>query len=463
MLSISLAGESASQDEKSEYLDLVQKSRSELQEKIMQFAAERQAFEHRLKTAQQTIDQQHIELQQIRNSSVLPTSTILVSSFLPSRAARLGSTLGTLKGQVISLRQSYNDEIQALWVSVGKSMEAILSIAKAESTRNRTQITQLHHDATILSSRNSELESAMSKDAVVYEAAEAALVFERVRWENRVFELQDCLNKAENSVFSLNFSIDELKESLKAVNAQLLAQQLRMAGLLGTLCPLFSPNDHVLSTMTDGLCPNIFVLRMCCRICSQHNPEFSAALLSHFDFLPPDSVGGSSANQASEFHESALKLHQARVGPTITFSLQLLYNSIQEAIRSKSQATSDIHARLLASNSATFTLEVSHRRCFALRFFSMIFSGRKAALRTARRGAQEYSCKFLLHFVFLIIFSGQSQAQSSNNAVFSVENANVRCFPFDCSPVDDLMQLKQQLRELESRLERQAAQVFPCF
>jgi hypothetical protein len=222
------------------------------------------------------------------------------------------------------------------------------------------------------------------------------------------------------------------------VNAQLLAQQLRMAGLLGTLCPLFSPNDHVLSTMTDGLCPNIFVLRMCCRICSQHNPEFSAALLSHFDFVPSDSVGVSSANQATEFHESALKLHQACVSPTITFSLQLLYSGIQEAIRSKSQATSDIQACLLASNSATSTLEVSLRRCFALRLFSMSFSGQKAALGAKRGGAQEYFFDFLLHFVLLIIILGHLQAQSSDNAVYSIENANVRGFPIDCSPVDDL-------------------------
>ena len=436
MLSMSLAGESASQDEKSENMDLVLKTRSQLQEKSMQFAAERQAFEHRLKTAQETIDQQNIELQQIRNFSVMTSDTIVVSSLLPSHAARLGSALGTLKGQVVSLRQSYNDEIQALWVSVGKSMEAILSIAKAESTRNRTQITQLQHDATILSSRNSELESAMSKDAAVYEAAEAALIFERVRWENRVFELQDCLKKAESSVFSLNSSIDELKESLKAVNAQLLAQQLRMAGLLGTLCPLFSPNDHVLNTMTDGLCPNIFVLRMCCRICSQHNPEFSAAILSHFDFVPSDSVGVSSANQATEFHESALKLHQACVSPTITFSLQLLYSGIQEAIRSKSQATSDTQASLLA-NSATSNLEVSFRRCFPLRLFSTAFSGQKAAFGAKRRRAQEYFLNFLLHFLLLIIVSGQLQAQSSDNAVYSIENANVRGFPIDCSSVDD--------------------------
>jgi hypothetical protein len=436
MLSMSLAGESASQDEKSENMDLVLKTQIQLQEKSMQFAAERQAFEHRLKTAQETIDQQNIELEQIRNFSVMSSDTIVVSSRLPSHAARLGSALGTLKGQVVSLRQSYNDEIQALWVSVGKSMEAILSIAKAESTRNRTQITQLQHDATILSSRNSELESAMSKDAAVYEAAEAALIFERVRWENSVFELQDCLNKAESSVFSLNSSIDELKESLKAVNAHLLSQQLRMAGLLGTLCPLFSPNDHVLNTMTDGLCPNIFVLRMCCRICSQHNPEFSAALLSHFDFVPSDSVGVSSANQATEFHESALKLHQACVSPTITFSLQLLYSGIQEAIRSKSQATSDTQASLLA-NAATLNLEVSFRRCFPLRLFSTAFSGQKAAFGAKCRRAQEYFLNFLLHFLLLIIVSGQLQAQSSDNAVYSIENANVRGFPIDCSSVDD--------------------------
>jgi hypothetical protein len=51
----------------------------------------------------------------------------------------------------------------------------------------------------------------------------------------------------------------------------------------------------------------------------------------------------------------------------------------------------------------------------------------------------------------------------SNNAAFSIENANVRCsillsLHFDCSP-----QLKHQLHELQLRLERQAAQVVSRF
>jgi hypothetical protein len=131
-----------------------------------------------------------------------------------------------------------------------------------------------------------------------------------------------------------------------------------MAGVLATFCPIFLPNDHVLSTLTDGLCPNTFVLRMCCRICSEHNPEFSAALLSHFDFVPSESMS-SSANQASEFHECSLKLRQASVTPTITLSLQLLYSGIREAIRTKSQPPSDFEARLLASAAATSNLEVA--------------------------------------------------------------------------------------------------------
>jgi len=67
------------------------------------------------------------------------------------------------------------------------------------------------------------------------------------------------------------------------------------------------------------------------------------------------------------------------VSPTITFSLQLLYSGIQEAIRSKSQATSDAQASLLA-NAATSNLEVSFRRCFPLRLFSTAFSGQKLRL-----------------------------------------------------------------------------------
>ena len=82
--------------------------------------------------------------------------------------------------------------------------------------------------------------------------------------------------------------------------------------------------------------------------------------------------------------------------------------------------------------------EESLRRCFALRLFSMSFSGQKAALGAKRRRAQEYFLNFLLHFLLLIIVSGQLQAQSSDNAVYSIENANVRGFPIDCSPVDDL-------------------------
>jgi predicted nucleic acid-binding Zn-ribbon protein len=373
MLSMSLASESAFQDEISEEKDHVQQIQNQVQEKSMQLAVLQQAHELQLKSAQDTIDQQNAELQRIRDLSVRSTDTLISASHLPVLAARFRGMLGSLKGQVISLRNSYNDEIQALWVCMGKSMEAILSIANAESSRSRTQIIQLQHDITTLGSRNSELESAMSKDAAVYEAAEAALIFERVRWETRTLELRESLEKAENSVSSLNASVNGLKESLKAVNAALLAQQLRMAGVLSTLCPLFLPNDHVLSTLTDGLCTNIFVLRMCCRICSEHNPEFSAALLTHFDFAPSDSLGAS-ANQASEFHESSLKLRQASVGPTITLSLQLLYSGIMEAIRSKSQLTSDFEARLQSSAATTSTLQVRPPQTVYLSLYIMLSS-----------------------------------------------------------------------------------------
>jgi len=386
MLSMSLAGESESQDSKSEDKDLLRQIQMQLQEKSMQLAVQQQTHDHELKSAQETIDQQKAELQRVRDSSIQKADTDVSFSVVPAHAARLGRALGTLKAQMISLRQSYNDEIQALWVSVGKSMEAILSIAKAESARNRTQIAQLQHDISVLSGRNSELENAMSKDAAVYEAAEAALIFERVRWDTRHIELQDALVKAENGILSLNASVSGLKESLKVANEQLLAHQLRMAGLLSTLCPLFLPNDHVLSTMTDGLCPNVFVLRMCSRICSEHNPEFSAALLSHFDFVPSDSMGAS-ANQASEFHECAMKLRQASVAPTITLSLQLLYGGIREALRSKPQTTSDTEARLLASTSVTSNLEVNrpHRFCQA---FLNPFTDSKITSRTIRSGAE---------------------------------------------------------------------------
>jgi hypothetical protein len=200
----------------------------------------------------------------------------------------------------------------------------------------------------------------MSKDAAVYEAAEAALIFERVRWETKIYELQDCLRKAENDLSTLNFTNQELTESLNAVNKQLLTQRLRAAGILATLCPLFQPNDHVLSTMTDGLCPNIFVLQMCSRICSEHNPEFSSALLSHFDFVTSDSTG-TTALQASEFHECAVKLRQANVSvtPAVTLSLHILYSGILQAILSKSQSTSDFEAQLQATNLAATNSEVN--------------------------------------------------------------------------------------------------------
>jgi len=357
MLSNSLVSES-SNDEKAQERQLMLKFQNQIQEKEMQLAILQQAYEHKLKAAQQIVDQQNAELQRIQVLNARSDETVSFASLLPSHAARLGSALGTLKGQVRSLRQSYNDEIQALWVSVGKSMEAILSIAKAESTRNRTQIVQLHQNIASLSSRNSELESAMSKDAAVYEASEAALIFERVRWETRVFDLQDSLVKAENGISSTNSTVEQLKESLNAVSMQLLGQQLRMAGLLATLYPLCLPNDHVLSTLTDGLCPNVFVLRMCSKICSQHSPEFAAALVSHFDFVPSDSAVAST-NQASEFHESALKLRHVTVTSATTLSLQLIHAGIREAIRSKSQSTPDIEAQLLASKAATSICEVS--------------------------------------------------------------------------------------------------------
>jgi hypothetical protein len=359
---MSLASDSASQveHEQPEDKDLLQKLRDQVQEKSMQIAALQQTYEHRLKSAQETIDRQNCELQSIRELSVRSHETISFASLLPSHASRLGSALGTLKGQVISLRQSYHDEIQALWVSVGKSMEAILSIANAESARSRTQISQLHHDIAVTNNRNSELEGAMSKDAAVYEAAEAALIFERVRWETKIYELQDCLRKAENDLSTLNFTNQELTESLSAVNKQLLTQRLRTAGVLATFCPLFQPNDHVLSTMTDGLCPNIFVLQMCSRICSEHNPDFSAALLSHFDFVTSDSTG-TTAIQASEFHECAVKLRQANVDvtPAVTLSLHILYSGILQAILLKSQSTSDFEAQLQASNLAATNSEVN--------------------------------------------------------------------------------------------------------
>ncbi len=370
---LSMSSESTSQEEISEEKDHVRQIQNQVQEKSMQLAVLQQAHELQLKSAQDTIDQQNAELQRIRDSSVRSTETFVSASHLPVFAARLSGVLGSLKGQVISLRNSYNDEIQALWVCMGKSMEAILSIANAESARSSIQIIQLQHDITTLCSRNSELESAMSKDAAVYEAAEAALIFERVRWETKTLELRDSLDKAENGVSSLNSSVSSLKESLKSVNTALLAQQLRMAGVLSTFCPLFLPNDHVLSTLTDGLCPNIFVLRMCCRICSEHNPEFSAALLSNFDFAPSDS-SSASANQASEFHESLLKLREASVGPTITLSLQLLNSGIQEAIRSKSLLTSDFEARLQSSAAAASNLEVSLPQTVYLSFFHAFFN-----------------------------------------------------------------------------------------
>ncbi len=358
MLSLSFAGESTCQDEKLKDKDLIHKFHEQIQEKSMQLAVAQQAYEHRLKSAQETIDQQNCELQRFRKLSVQSNETISVASLLPVHASRLGGALGTLKGQIISLRQSYNDEIQALWVSVGKSMEAILSIANAESSRSKTQITQLNHDIATIKTRNSELEGAISKDAAVYEAAEAALIFERVRWETKIFELQDCLRNAENDILTLNVTVQELKDSLNTVNKQLLEQRLRTAGILATLCPLFRPNDHVLSTMTDGLCPNLFVLQICSRICSEHSPEFSAALLSHFDFSKSDS-GAAISVQASAFHDSAAKLRQATVTPTITLSLQLLYSGIQQAILSKSPSTSDLEARLQVSNSAAANSEVS--------------------------------------------------------------------------------------------------------
>jgi hypothetical protein len=357
MLSLSLASESTCQHEELENKDMVHKLQEEVKEKSIQLAVAQQAYEHRLKSAQETIDQQNCELQRIRKLSVRSDDMISVASLLPSHSSRLGSALGTLKGQVIALRQSFNDEIQALWMSVGKSMEAILSIANSESARNKAQITQLHHDIAVMNTHNSELEGAMSKDAAVYEAAEAALIFERVRWETKIFELQDCLRNAENDISTLNATIQELKDSLNIVNQQLSAQRLRTAGILATLCPLFQPNDHVLSTMTDGLCPNIFALRLCSRICSEHNPEFSAALLSHFDWITSDSEG-STAIQASAFQDSAVKLRQATVAPTITLSLQLLYNSIQEAIISKSRSTSDFQARLQNFNLTPTNSEV---------------------------------------------------------------------------------------------------------
>ena len=381
LLSMSLAGECASQHEISEDKLLIQQVQNQVQEKSMQLAVLQQLHEHRLKSAQEIIDQQNTELQRIRDFNVVSAETIALPSQLPAHAARLSGALGTLKGQLISLRQAYNDEIQAMWLTVGKSMEAILSIAKAESARNRTQMSQLQHDNTVLGSRNCELESAMSRDAAVYEAAEAALIFERVRWETKTSELQNSLDRAENFISSLSSSVNGLKESLQTANTRLIAQQLRMAGVLATFCPIFLPNDHVLSTLTDGLCPNTFVLRMCSRICSEHNPEFSAALLSHFDFVPSESMS-SSANQASEFHECSLKLRQASVAPTITLSLQLLYSGVREAIRTKSQPPPDFEARLLASAAATSNLEVAPSSIHIIRPLANHFSDPKITFRT---------------------------------------------------------------------------------
>jgi hypothetical protein len=80
--------------------------------------------------------------------------------------------------------------------------------------------------------------------------------------------------------------------------------------------------------------------------------------VSHFDFVPSDSAVAST-NQASEFHESALKLRHVTVTSATTLSLQLIHAGIREAIRSKSQSTPDIEAQLLASKAATSICEVS--------------------------------------------------------------------------------------------------------
>jgi hypothetical protein len=109
--------------------------------------------------------------------------------------------------------------------------------------------------------------------------------------------------------------------------------------------------------MTDGLCPNIFVLQMCSRICSEHNPEFSASLLSHFEFVASDSEG-TTAIQTSDFHACSEKLRQAHVAPAITLSLHILYSGILQAIFSKSESTSEFEARLQASNLALTNSEV---------------------------------------------------------------------------------------------------------
>jgi hypothetical protein len=349
-LSSSLAFESSAQDKVSHDKELIYKLQCEVQEKSMQLVLLQQSFEQQLKSAKEIVDQRNCQLQLIRESSERADQRPPWFSRLPSHSTRIHSALGTLKGQVLSLRQSYNDEVQALWMSVGRSMEAILTIAKAESARSRTQSAQLHHDISALNSRNSELENAMSKDAAVFEAAEAALIFERVRWEAKVSELQDGVLKADAHIAALKSNIEESTSSLNAARTQLLSQKLRMAGLLSVLCTLFSPNDHVLSTLTDGLCPNMLVLRICSRICSEHNPSFSASLLSHFDFPCADAAAVTS--------ESETKLHHLTVPPTVTLSLQLLYNGIQEAIRSKTQSASEVEARLLASNTAVSNLEV---------------------------------------------------------------------------------------------------------
>ena len=63
----------------------------------------------------------------------------------------------------------------------------------------------------------------------------------------------------------------------------------------------------------------------------------------------------------------------------------------------------------------------------------------------------------------LTTLSGQLQELCSNSAAFSNENANVSCSTHLIISVDCPPQLKQQLHELQLRLERQAAQVIPHF